>query len=216
MGGCGRWSGKHHGFTVAEVIVATFPAERARRGPALEDQVVALLESLAVVHGIRVRPPALHADAAHEATQDAAARDEIGHRDLLGHLDRVVLDREDVAEEEQLRTSRGAREDGRRHVRGHVHARRCRVVLVDHQALEPDLIGQLVLVEVALIVRRRRLGREGRRQDKGPVDGTCVLSTSHPPPAPPPPRYRSPHPRPCHDTRATVGALQHHLRVEPG
>src|SRR5262249_38212319 len=52
---------------VAEVIVLTLPPERAGLGPALEDQVVALLEALAVVHGVGVGPPLLDADAAHEA-----------------------------------------------------------------------------------------------------------------------------------------------------
>src|SRR5881628_3018457 len=44
---------------VTEVVVAAFPAKRARLGPALEDEVVALLEALAVVDGVRVGPPGL-------------------------------------------------------------------------------------------------------------------------------------------------------------
>src|SRR5215467_4456177 len=47
---------------VAEVIVAALPAERARLRPALQDQIVALLEALAVVDRIRVGPPGLDAD----------------------------------------------------------------------------------------------------------------------------------------------------------
>src|SRR5205814_10581840 len=61
----------------------SFPRRRSSDLPALQDQIVTLLEALAVVDGIRVRPPLLDADPAHEAGEHAAARDQIGHRELL-------------------------------------------------------------------------------------------------------------------------------------
>src|SRR5438477_11926486 len=76
---------------VAEVVVAPLPPERPFRGPAFQDEIVALLEALAVVDRVRVRPPRLDADPAHEAREYAAARDQIRHRELLGHPHRVVL-----------------------------------------------------------------------------------------------------------------------------
>jgi len=123
---------------------------------------VALLEALAVVHRVGVGPPALHAHATHEAAQDAPARDEIGHRDLLGHLDRVLLDREDIAEDQQLRPLGRPRQDSGGHVGRHVDAGGRRVVLVDHEAIEPGLVGEVVLVEIALVVELGDLRREER------------------------------------------------------
>src|SRR4029450_3330131 len=54
------------GIDVTEVVVLAFPAEWPRRRPALEDEIVALLEALTVVHGVRVGPPGFDADAAYE------------------------------------------------------------------------------------------------------------------------------------------------------
>src|SRR5206468_8949042 len=121
------------GVHVAEVVVPAFPAKRPGIRPALQDQIVAFLEALAVVYGVRVGPPGLHAHAAHEAREHAPARDEVRHRELFGHAYRVVLDRQDVAEQQDLRLPRRTAEHRGGHVHADVHARRRRVVLVDHE-----------------------------------------------------------------------------------
>src|SRR3989441_2137333 len=90
---------------------------------------------------------------AHEAGEYAAARDQVRHGELLGHPHRVVLDRQDVAEDQQLGPRRGAGKDPGRHVDADVDARRCGVVLVDHQPVEAGPVGEFVLVEIALVVR---------------------------------------------------------------
>src|SRR5262249_22272687 len=72
----------------------------------------------------------------------------------------VVLDRQDVAEQENLRPAGRARKDRSGHVHAHVDAGGRGVVLVDHQAVEARLIGGLVLVEVALVVGRGDRGGE--------------------------------------------------------
>src|SRR5262249_60832362 len=85
------------GIDVTEMVVLAFPAERSRRCPALEDKIVALLEALAVVHRVRIGPPGLDTNAAHESREHAAARNEVGHGKLLGQADGIFLDRKDVA-----------------------------------------------------------------------------------------------------------------------
>src|SRR5712664_447323 len=145
---------------VSEMIVATFPAEGTRRRPGFQDQVVALLEALTVVDRIGVRPPGLDAGSPHEAGEHAAVRDQVRHGELLGHPHRVVLDRQDVTEDQQLGPSRGTGEDTGRHVDAHVDARRGGVVLVDHQPVEAGPVGEFVLVEIALVVRAGLLRAE--------------------------------------------------------
>src|SRR5262245_22538858 len=156
------------------MVVAPLPAKRSGLRPALQDEIVALLEPLAVVDRIRVGPPGLDADAAHEAREHAAARDQIRHGDLLGHPDGVVLDGQDVAEQEELRPSGRAGENGSGHVGAHVHARGRGVMLVDHQAFEARLIGELVLGEVALVIGRGLLAVEEAVRQLEPERGILV------------------------------------------
>src|SRR5262249_10642550 len=106
--------------------------------------------------------------------EHAAARDEVGHSNLLGESDRVLLDREDVSEQEDLGPSRGPGQDRGRHVDADVHARRRRVVLVDHEAVEADLVGELVLGQVALVVRVRLLAVEEPVRELEPERGVLL------------------------------------------
>src|SRR2546425_894169 len=58
-----------------------------------------------------------------------------------------------LLEDQQLGPRRGAGKDPGRHVDADVDARRCGVVLVDHQPVEAGPVGEFVLVEIALVVR---------------------------------------------------------------
>ena len=93
----------------------------------------------------------LAADAAHEAGDDAAARHDVEHRDLLGDAQRMVAQRDGVAEDGDLGAAGAAHQR-----RGHQVGRRHRavgvlVVLVDAQAVEAELLGVLQLVEVLVV-----------------------------------------------------------------
>src|SRR5688572_7486415 len=57
----------------AVLIVRALPAERSVLGPRLDDQLVRLLEALAVVSGIHPGGELLLAAAAHEAGHEASA-----------------------------------------------------------------------------------------------------------------------------------------------
>src|SRR5690349_13055043 len=68
----------------AQVIVLAFPAEGSGHGPGLLDQREGFLEPLAVVRRIGVGRELLNAGTAHKARDDAPARNQIEHRNLLG------------------------------------------------------------------------------------------------------------------------------------
>ena len=65
------------------LVVSARPAERARRGPRLDDHVVGLVEPFAVVGGIHVGGQTLLPEPPHEAADHATAREDVDHRDFL-------------------------------------------------------------------------------------------------------------------------------------
>src|SRR5262245_48530903 len=82
------------------VVLALIP-EGAWRRPALDDQVMGLLEALKVLSGVDAAMQALDGRTTHEARDDAAAGEAIEHGDLLRHAHRVV-DGDDVAKDSDL------------------------------------------------------------------------------------------------------------------
>ena len=83
----------------AQVIVLALPAERAGHGPGLLDQREGLFEPLSVVGGVGVGRELLDAGAAHEARDDATARNQVEHRNLLGDPHRIVVNRQRIADQ---------------------------------------------------------------------------------------------------------------------
>ena len=125
------------------------PLERAGLRPGLDDQVVRLVEAVARLRRVEREGVVLRADAAHEAGDDPPAGDDVEHRDLLRHAQRMVAERDRVAEDRDLAVSlRGTSSaaitfgDGMLPVGG-------LVVLVDADAVEADALVLDELVEVA-------------------------------------------------------------------
>ena len=144
----------------AVLEVPALPAEGPGRRPRRHDDVVRLVEALAVVHGIDVGGHALLAEAAHEAAHHAPAREDVDHGHFLGHPERVVVDGQHVAEEDDLALPVALRHGGPDDVDGRHHAERVVVVLVDHDAVEARLGGVLQLVEVHGVELLGALGAE--------------------------------------------------------
>src|SRR5262249_54061753 len=139
------------------VIILALIAEGAGRGPALDDEVVRLLEPLAVLGGIDARLQGLHGCAAHKSGDDAAAGVAVEHGDLFGHADGVV-DGDDIPQDGDLGLFGELGDDGGVEIHGRLHAPVGGVVLVAHDAVKTHLIGQGVLLMI-LIVQNVRLLR---------------------------------------------------------
>ncbi len=87
---------------VAHAEMVAFERERTGLRPGAQDQVVRLVEALARVGGIDAERQVLAADAAHEAGDDAPAREHVEHRNLLGDAQRMVAQADGVAEDGEL------------------------------------------------------------------------------------------------------------------
>ena len=135
----------------AVLIVRALPAERTGHGPGLHDQVVRLLEALAVVGGVHARRQLLLSAAAHEPGHEPALRDHVDHGQLLGEPDRVLGERQRIAEHHDLDALGGAGQHGCEYVGLGLHAERRVVVLVQHDAVDADLLGVDVLLEIFAI-----------------------------------------------------------------
>jgi hypothetical protein len=134
----------------AIVIILALVAEGARRRPALDDQVMGLLEAREVLRGVDAAMQALDGGAAHEAGDDAAAGKAIQHGDLLGHAHRVV-DGDDVAEDGDLGLLGDLADDGRIDVDRGLHAPVGGMMLIGHDAVEANLIGEGVLFMILVV-----------------------------------------------------------------
>ena len=148
----------HPRVHVAVVIVPTFPPERPRVRPRLDDEIVRLLEALAVEHRRRVMRHALASAAAHEAGDQPAAAYHVYHGKLFSQPKRVVPYRQDVAQYDYLRLGRLPRQDGRPDVRHPLHTERRAVMLIQHQPVEAHLLGVQLLIQVAVVQSRADLG----------------------------------------------------------
>ena len=89
---------QHPGVHGPVLVVLAFPSKGTRSGPRLDNQVVALLEPLPVVHWVGIIGPAFDADAPYESGDDAAAGDYVQHGDLLGQADRIFGGGQHVAQ----------------------------------------------------------------------------------------------------------------------
>ena len=146
-----RLVGPRPGVHVAIVIVLAFPAERPVPRPCVDDEIVRLLKALPVVwrHGI-VRD-AFAAGSAHPAGHQAAAGNHVDGCETFRQPQRVVPDRQYVAEQHDLRALGDARQDRGLEVHELPHAERRGMVLVQHQAVEPRFLRVQFFVEVAVI-----------------------------------------------------------------
>src|SRR6266849_8884306 len=76
--------------------------ERSDRGPSLDDQIVCFVKALVRECGINASRMIFGADPAYEASDDAALRQDVEHRELFGNVDRVADDRQRAAEDGDL------------------------------------------------------------------------------------------------------------------
>ena len=134
--------GVHH----AVLVVPALEAEGAGLGPGADDQVVRLLEALAVVGRVDAGGELLLAAAAHEAGDQAALGNHVDHGQLFGEPDRVLRQRQRVAEHDDLHLLGHARQDRREDVGLGLHAERRIVVLVQHDAVYADFLGVEILL----------------------------------------------------------------------
>ena len=179
-----RLVGARPGVHVAVLVMVSFPAEGSLARPGVDDEVVGFLEPLPVVGRGGVVGDAFAARAADPAGDQAPAGNHVDGGQVLGQPQRVVPDGQDVPEQHDLRALRDAGEDRGLEVHHLAHAERRRVVLVQHEPVEPHLLGVELLVEVAVVEVRaepRVVGRVGHAEvgdvpAGGPeVPGTRIL-----------------------------------------
>ena len=136
---------------VVEVVVLAGVLERAGLGPGADDQVVRLRKALLREARVDAHGVIFGADAAHEARDDAAAREIVEHRVFFGDHQRIVHQRQRAAEDRDLRLLDAARERARERTGRRHHAVGGLVVLVEADAVEAEPVGQLHLVEILVI-----------------------------------------------------------------
>src|SRR4029450_12899510 len=134
------------------------PAEGAGRGPRFNNEVVRLFKALPVEVGWSIMGDALSATATHETRDQATVGNHVNHRQLLGQPERIIPDRQDIAQDDDFGLLRFARQDGRTHVRHTLHAEGRAMVLVKHEGVEADLVGVDFFVQVAIIKLRAYFG----------------------------------------------------------
>ena len=139
------------GIDVAVVVVLALPAEGAGLGPGFDDEVVRLLVALPVVGGGGVVRETLAAGAAHPAGDQASAGDHVDLRQRLRQPERVVPDRQDVAEQADFGALGDAGEDRGFDIDHGAHAEGRRVVLVEHDAVEAGPLGGDRFIEIAVV-----------------------------------------------------------------
>ena len=125
--------------------------------PGLDAEVDAFPQPLERLGRVGVGGEDLIGHAAHEAGIEPAARDHVDHRHFLGDAHRVGAVGHRVAEDADARPLGLAREDRGRERRGDVGAGGGLVMLVEHD-VEAELVGEHVLVEVAMVEVRADLG----------------------------------------------------------
>ena len=153
-----------------EVVVLPLEVEGARPGPRLHDEVVGLAVALPEEGRVDLVGVRLDAEPHHHAGDDAPARQHVEHRQLLGHPERVVVERERVPEDQDLHPARALGEASRDDVGRRHEAVGVLVVLVHAHRVEAERLGQRELLEVLLvehpaarrIVEAVRQGQPGR------------------------------------------------------
>jgi len=117
---------------------------------------VRLLEALAVEGRVDAGGELFLAAAAHEARHQPALGDHVDHRELFGQPDRILRQRQRIAQHDDLGLLGHAGQDRSEDVGLGLHAERRVVMLVQHDAVDADLLGQHVLLDVVVVEPRAR------------------------------------------------------------
>ena len=131
-------------------------AERARRGPRLDDELDAFLEQLSVESRVGVVGELLGAGAAHPSGDQASARDEIDHREFFRQAQRIGDGGDRIAEQDHLHPLGNLGEDGSFDIHHGPETKRRAVMLVEHHAIEIHQLGVGVNLLVEILVEQFR------------------------------------------------------------
>ena len=156
------------------VKVLSFPSKGAIRGPGLDNEVVGLLKPLAILCRVDVCLEALHRGSANETGNDAPAGYNVHHGDLFGDAYRIVGDGDHIAKNGNLAIFRDLGDGGGVDICGGFHAPPSIMVLIGHDTVEANLVGQSVLL-VVLIVQLVSLPRVKELVAQGEVRILLVL-----------------------------------------
>ena len=162
------------GVHVGQLVVVPVERERARARPRLEHEVNRFAKPGAGLGGVDVGGVVLGAAADHEPGDEPAPAHDVEHGHLLGDTGGGVVEGQRVAEDADLHPA-GLACQGRRHQVGRRHEPvGVLVMLVDDDAVEPELLGHHQLRQVALVelaAERRVVLGIGERDPGGLVGG---------------------------------------------
>src|SRR5215510_3829751 len=133
------------------LIVRALPAEWSGHGPGLDDQVVSLFEALAVVSGVHASRELLLSAAAYEPGYEPALGDHVDHGEFFGEADRILGERQRIAEHNDLDALGGAGQYRSKDIGFGLHAERRVVVLIQHDAVDSDFLGKDILLKVFIV-----------------------------------------------------------------
>ncbi len=137
---------------VAELVVLAVEGEGLVLRPGPHDEVVGLEVLVAGERrDLAVAEVGVHRRADREAGHQAPAGDHVEHRELLGHADRRVVERDRVADHADGRLAGAARQgSGNQIWRGH-HPVAVLMMLVDRDRVEAQRFGVLELVHIVVV-----------------------------------------------------------------
>jgi len=132
--------------TIMEMLALVAPWAGLR--PCLDDEVVRLVEQLAVEARIRIGRELFAARSAHPSGDKPSARDHVDHREFLGQPQRISDYRQRIAQQHDFHFFSDPRQNRGFHVHHRAHAERGVMVFIEHDAVEAQLLGEDLLVEI--------------------------------------------------------------------
>ena len=135
---------------LAIVEVLALPAEGARLVHAATIRSCASSKRSRLYAGLTLLTSARHRRRGRSLRSDARARS-VDHRQLFGQPQRIIDDRQRIAQHENFAAPGDLGQHGAGDVDRRLHAERGRVMLVDHNAIEAGVIRHLILVVVAVV-----------------------------------------------------------------
>ena len=136
---------------IIKIIMTAMIFERPLARPRLQNQIMGFIIALVRERRVHASRVIFRPDAAHKAGDDAPARHLVEHREFLRNVDRIVHQRQRAAQYRYFSVFRCAREGGGNQVWRRHQAISCLMMLVDANAVEAQLIGQLQLANIAII-----------------------------------------------------------------
>src|ERR1700693_2341199 len=130
------------------------PSKRPRTRPCGDDDVVGLIEILAIVGRIGVVEDLFAAGSADPSRHQAAFGNQIDFRQLLRHAKRISQRRQRIAQQHDANLLGNSRENGDFDVHHRTHAERGAMMFVEHHAIEAHLLGIDRFVEVFVVQPR--------------------------------------------------------------